>query len=173
MGSNTYQNIYDRAKSRSIEWIQWGGTIIPGNRCIWCQSRSKPSAIEGQNAGPREWSTQQHSAAAKIVHKQKPIKCRACYSSMEKEVLGILNGLEKIHYYCSAHDIDMITIQLRLCIMCDNLHSLKDHAAYKHALLVNKQCYLIFDSYIIIILCVYCSLCYSHTWKMMIVICRS
>ena len=32
-----------------------------------------------------------------------------CYSYIEREVLGILHGLEKIHHYCFTHEESVIT----------------------------------------------------------------
>ena len=34
-------------------------------------------------------------------------ECR--YSNIEREVLGILHGLEKFHHYCFARDIYVVT----------------------------------------------------------------
>ena len=84
-------------------------TIVPGDRYIWSQTWSCPTTNQKWYKLPKRQGTRQQHTQTHHVCQQKPVKCGKRYSNIEREALGILYGLEKVHHYCFVREVSVKT----------------------------------------------------------------
>ena len=110
----SYQPIYDKAKS-----------LIKADACMKFCDESKPFYLETDASGVglgatllqmrdgvtcQKDITPDNTILQPIAFTSKSLTSAKCrYSNIEREVLGILQGLEKFHHYCFARDVNVIT----------------------------------------------------------------
>ena len=78
--------------------------------CVWSQTWScPPTNPEGVQAAQEQSTSQQHMQTRPIVFASKSMSSvERRYSNIEREVLGILHGLEKFNHYCFVREVSII-----------------------------------------------------------------
>ena len=111
--NSDYQKLFDKAKS-----------IMKEGACMKFYDETKPLNLNtdvsgvGLRAGllqtrngiscPRDMAPDSNILRP-IALANKSIQCREEYSNIEREVLGILFCLEKVHHYCFTREVSIIT----------------------------------------------------------------